>query len=175
MTTIKGAYTLVCALSKNAGNLLTLMLLYVTKSGGNLYFGWNALWYRDVLRIPGRWVQLCFQKSNWLYFKQSWLFPSICNPKPIVRCRVVGILETISTSRAEGREISWMNYPVRLFPHPLEHFNSLSVPSESFLVCKHPNVKNDCYHWLTQEQHLSHCSSDPSKRDKCPLNQNFST
>lgn len=40
---IKGAYTLVHATLENAGNLLILMLRYVTKSGGNLYFGCIAV------------------------------------------------------------------------------------------------------------------------------------
>ncbi len=114
MMMIKGAYTLVHATSENAGNLLILMLRYVTKSGDNLYIVCNARSQGSVTtenpREVGPIVLSEIQLAVFLlYFKQPWLFPSIHNPKPLVRCRVVGMLEPIPASRAKCREISRMN------------------------------------------------------------------
>lgn len=111
---IKGAYTLVHAMSENARNLLILMLRYVTKSGGILYFGCNARSQGSVTtenpKEAGPVVLSEIQLAVFLfYFKQPWLFPSIHNPKPLVRCTVVGMLEPIPASRPKGREISRMN------------------------------------------------------------------
>lgn len=127
MMMIKGAYTLVYAMSANAGNLSILMLCYVTKSGENFEFG-SDIGIRRPMRIPGRRVQLCFQKSNWLYFQLDFklpqFFPSI-HPFSIsihlVLCR-----ESLSQhiGPKAGKYPGWM-----------------ASPSDHFLVCKHPKVK----------------------------------
>ncbi len=82
MMMIKGAYTLGHATLENAGNLLILMLHYVTKSGGNWYFGCNARSKGSVTnenpKEAGPIVLSEIQLAAFLlYFKQPWLFPSI--------------------------------------------------------------------------------------------------
>lgn len=80
---------------------------------------------RRPMRIPGRRVQLCFQKFNWLYFQLDFklpkFFPYINSPKPLVLCR-----ESLSQhiGPKAGKYPGW-----------------ISSPSDHCLVCKHPKVK----------------------------------
>lgn len=64
-----------------------------------------------------------------------------------------------------------------LFPHPQKHnladFYPSSVPPKCFLVCKHPNIKKNVTVTTDPRTASSHCSSNLSQRDKCPLNQNY--